>query len=210
MTSHAQTDALLLELATSIIEPAGLYLETITVRPAGRRLLVQIVVDSDGHLDLDLVARISRELDFEIEEQNILGEARFTLEVTSPGIDRPLTLNRHWLKNVGRKVEVEMVDGTVFQARIAGCDEFSVTFEDHDPIALVDVAHAIVQIEFNRKSGILPDPNAVSEDEDVDDDDEDDEDDDDEDDDDEDDDEDDEDDDDEDDDDDEEAKGHGK
>ena len=166
MTSHAQTDALLLELATSIVEPAGLYLETITVRPAGRRLLVQVVVDSQGHLDLDIVARISRELDFEIEEQNILGEKSFTLEVTSPGIDRPLTLHRHWIKNVGRKVEIETVDGTIFQARIAGCDEFSVSFEDHDDIAFVDIAHAIVQIEFNRKSGILPDPNAVAEEDD--------------------------------------------
>lgn len=155
MTSHAQTDALLLELATSIVEPAGLYLETITVRPAGRRLLVQVVVDSDGPLDLDLVARISRELDFELEEQNILGERGFTLEVTSPGIDRPLTLSRHWAKNVGRKVEVELLDGSVFQARIAGSDEFSVSFEDHADVALVDIALAVVQVEFNRKSGLI-------------------------------------------------------
>jgi ribosome maturation factor RimP len=167
VTSHAQSDALLLELATSIVEPAGLYLETITVRPAGRRLLVQIVVDCDGPLDLDLVARISRELDYELEEQNILGERGFTLEVTSPGIDRPLTLTRHWIKNIGRKVEVELVDGTVFQARISGSDEFAVSFEDHADVSLVDIALATVQIEFNRKSGIL---NPVdSEDEDLDD-----------------------------------------
>ncbi len=150
MTSPAHFAERITEAVTPLIDEAQYYLESVNIRQAGRRLLVQIVVDSDGRLDLDEVARISRRLDVLIEEQDLLDDTGYTLEVTSPGIDRPLTLPRHWRANVGRKVQVVMNDESVFMARVSGCTDASVEFEDHEPVELADVSQGQVQIEFNR------------------------------------------------------------
>ena len=150
MTSPAHFSERITEAVTPLIDEAQYYLESVNIRQAGRRLLVQIVVDSDGRLDLDEVARISRRLDVLIEEQDLLDDTGYTLEVTSPGIDRPLTLPRHWRANVGRKVQVVMNDESVFTARVSGVSDIAVEFEDHEAVALSDVSQGQVQIEFNR------------------------------------------------------------
>jgi ribosome maturation factor RimP len=146
--------AVFAERITSRVEPllqqSNLILETVTIRQAGRRLLVQIVADSESTFDLDAVARISHELDDIIEEENLLDDMAYTLEMTSPGIDRPLSLPRHWRKNIGRLVNVELADGSQFTDRIVECDETFVTFTQQGTMAQEAVARAIVQIEFNK------------------------------------------------------------
>ena len=159
MTSPAHFAERITEAVTPLIDEAQYYLESVNVRNAGRRLLVQIVVDSDGRLDLDEVASISRRLDILIEEQDLLDDIGYTLEVTSPGIDRPLTLPRHWRANVGRKVQVVMNDESVFIARVASATDDEVSFEDHSPVRLGDISQGQVQIEFNRpKSAAAEEP----------------------------------------------------
>ena len=153
MTSPAHFSERITEAVTPLVAESNYYLETVNVRQAGRRLLVQIVVDSDSRLDLDEVASISRRLDVLIEEQALLDDHAYTLEVTSPGIDRPLTLARHWRSNVGRKVQVIMNDESVFTARVSAASEDEVSFEDHDSVSLSEINHGQVQIEFNRPKG---------------------------------------------------------
>jgi ribosome maturation factor RimP len=89
-----------------------------------------------------------------------MGETPFTLEVTSPGIDRPLTLPRHFAKNVDRLLKVTKNDGVVVTGRIRSNTEIDVTLEVAEKkevkevtVALADIKRATVEIEFNRKDG---------------------------------------------------------
>lgn len=153
MTSPAHFSERITEAVSPLVAESNYYLESVNVRHAGRRLLVQIVVDSDSRLDLDEVASISRRLDILIEEQDLLDDHAYTLEVTSPGIDRPLTLARHWRSNVGRKVQVILNDESVFTARVSAASDEEVSFEDHPSVSLSEINHGQVQIEFNRPKG---------------------------------------------------------
>ena len=150
MTSPAQYSERLSKQLAPLISDASFFLESVSVRSAGRRLLVQVIVDADGHLDLDEVARLSRQIDALIEEAALLDDAAFTLEVSSPGIDRPLTLPRHWRNNLGRKVRVIMNDESVFEDRITSATDSSVTFENQGSVSVQNINHGQVQIEFNR------------------------------------------------------------
>lgn len=70
---------------------------------------LQVFVDSDSGMTFQKCQRISRYLESFIDEENWLGE-KYTLEVSSPGIDRPLTLSRQYKKNIGRRLEVTLKD----------------------------------------------------------------------------------------------------
>ena len=133
-----------------LVDASSLILEEVKVRSAGRRQLIQIIVDADESLDLDVVAAVSREIDRYIEEHHLVGDLAYTLEVTSPGIERPLTEPRHWRKNIGRLVEVETQDGEQFTARIKDYSEGFITFEGRSLLSIDAVKRATVQIEFNR------------------------------------------------------------
>lgn len=88
----------------------GYDLEDVSVARAGRRHVVRIIVDGDGGINLDAVAEVSRAisaaLDLAEETSGDLVAGEYQLEVSSPGVDRPLTLPRHWRRNVGRLVKV--------------------------------------------------------------------------------------------------------
>src|SRR5689334_23921985 len=89
-----------------VIGAAGYDLEELVVTPAGRRSVVRVVVDRDEGVTLDDIAEVSRVVS-EVLDANDHGMGRpYVLEVTSPGVDRPLTEPRHWRRNVGRMVTV--------------------------------------------------------------------------------------------------------
>jgi ribosome maturation factor RimP len=101
------------EVAEPVVTAAGYDLEDLTVSQAGRRSVVRVVVDRDGGIDLDEVADVSRSIGGAFDAANATGEHPYTLEVTSPGVDRPLTEPRHWRRNIGRKVEVDGITGRI-------------------------------------------------------------------------------------------------
>jgi ribosome maturation factor RimP len=98
----------------SVIEPvvsgAGYDLEDLSVSRAGRRHVVRVIVDADGGINLDGVADVSRAVSAALDAAEEAGgdivAGEYQLEVSSPGVDRPLTLPRHWRRNVGRLVKV--------------------------------------------------------------------------------------------------------
>ena len=145
---------------TTVIAPAiaalGLDLEECRVKLVGRRKLVKVIVDGDDGVNLDAIADVSRAIDILIEESGVLGNADWTLEVTSPGIDRPLTLPRHWRRNVGRLVQVHLADGRDALGRILEFDEETGALllqvkGANRKFNTNDIAKALVQVEFNRK-----------------------------------------------------------
>jgi len=111
-TSHGtqRTDpatARLAEWIEPVVGAAGYDLEELVVTPAGRRSVVRVVVDRDQGVTLDDIAEVSRAVS-EVLDRNDdgMGRTPYVLEVTSPGVDRPLTEERHWRRNLGRLVTV--------------------------------------------------------------------------------------------------------
>jgi ribosome maturation factor RimP len=132
---------------TSVIEEAACYLEEITITPAGKSRIVTVIIDSDSHLNLDQVTVVSRGISEIVEVLPALGDHPFTLEVTSPGVDRPLTQIRHWRKNFGRLVNATMTDGSVKSGRIGETTKDFVEIDGID-VRISDITRALIEIEF--------------------------------------------------------------
>jgi len=105
---HGVDPAELERLLGPVVRAAGMDLESVRVGSAGRRRLLRVVVDADGGASLDGIALVSREVSARLDRTAVMGEAPYTLEVSSPGVDRPLTLPRHWRRAVGRLVRVPL------------------------------------------------------------------------------------------------------
>jgi ribosome maturation factor RimP len=134
-----------------IVREAGFELDQLDVRAAGRRHTVKVVVDSDEGVDLDDIARLSRAVSAELDQQEHLLGGSYTLEVTSPGVDRPLTRRRHWQRAHLRQVSVRTHDGTGLTGRVGPAGAESVTLLVDGKLRelrYADVAHAGVQVEF--------------------------------------------------------------
>jgi ribosome maturation factor RimP len=95
-------------LLESAVAAMGMDLEDVRITSAGRRRLLRIVVDADGGVSLDDIALVSRELSGALDRAAAMGEASYTLEVSSPGVDRPLTEPKHWRRAIGRVVTVPL------------------------------------------------------------------------------------------------------
>src|ERR1035437_1568937 len=131
---------------TPIIEGSGNYLEEVTITGGSPKILT-VVVDSDSHLTLDQVTVITKEISNILETLPELGETPFTLELTSPGIDRPLTRARHWRKNLGRLVSVTLNDGTAIKGRVGPSTDSTVDIEG-TLVQVSDIKLAVIEIEF--------------------------------------------------------------
>jgi ribosome maturation factor RimP len=156
--SSTKQDATRDRIEAEITDPLsamGLDVEAVELTPAGKRRVLRVAVDQDGGVTLDDVADATREIDRVLEESDVMGELPYTLEVTSRGVDRPLTLPRHWRRNEDRLVKITLVEGGEVTGRIVATTEESATLDvdgDTREVPYADVAKAMVQIEFNRKT----------------------------------------------------------
>ena len=157
MTASA---ARLSELLAPAIAAAGADLEDLSVSKAGKRSVVRVLVDRDGGVTLDDVADLSRVVSdaldaLDEQDPSALGPS-YVLEVSSPGVDRPLTEPRHWRRNLSRLVTATLRDGSTATGRVTSADDEAVTL-DVDGTARVlpyaDVARGAVQVEFSRTDG---------------------------------------------------------
>jgi ribosome maturation factor RimP len=146
--------ARLRELVLPVVTGAGYDLEEVTMTPAGRRSVVRVVVDRDGGVDLDAVAEVSRAVSAALDATDALGESPYVLEVTSPGVDRPLREPRHWQRNVGRLVSVGDLTGRVRSVTADGV-VLEVDGEQRE-IAFGELAEGRVILEFSRNEDRSP------------------------------------------------------
>jgi ribosome maturation factor RimP len=116
--STPDTDKII-RVVEPVVHALGMDLESVKVTSAGRRRLLRLVVDSDGGVSLDDAALASRELAAKLDASDVMGDMPYTLEVSSPGVDRPLTQPRHWQRAVGRLVRVPVTAPGAAQARSA-------------------------------------------------------------------------------------------
>lgn len=145
----------LAERLAPAVTAAGYDLEDLVVTSAGRRRLVRVVVDKDGGVTLDECAAVSRLVSVALDADDaLLGPGSYTLEVSSPGVSRPLTLPRHWRRNVGRRVKVVRADGATLLGRVTHADERAATLQLDDgavvEVPFDDVRKAVVQVDLSR------------------------------------------------------------
>ncbi|MBC2933408.1 ribosome maturation factor RimP [Nocardioides sp. zg-1228] len=156
--STPRQDATRDRIEAELVDPLralGLDVEAVEVTPAGRRRVLRVAVDKDGGVTLDDVADATREVSRVLDESDVMGEMPYTLEVTSRGVDRPLTLPRHWRRNEDRLVKATLADGSSLTGRVLASSEESATLDvsgERREVAYADVTKALVQIEFNRKT----------------------------------------------------------
>ncbi len=136
---------------TPALEALGFYLEDVTITSAGRRSMLTIIVDGDTHLSLDQVTSATKAIGEIVESIQSLGETPFTLEVTSPGLDRPLTKVRHWQKNINRLVKVVLQDGSEVKGRINEVNQAS-SVVGEKKVNYSDMKRATLEVEFKQVS----------------------------------------------------------
>ncbi len=153
-----------------VVTAAGYDLEDLSVSRAGRRHVVRVLVDAEGGVNLDAVAEVSRAISAALDAAEEAGgellAGEYQLEVGSPGVDRPLTLPRHWRRNVGRLVTVTVAGATV-TGRVVGADDEGVVLDidgAEQETGYADLGPGRVQIEFNRVDDIELDESEDDED----------------------------------------------
>ena len=172
--SHAR----LVQELTPVVAAAGAELEELAVSKAGRRSVVRVVIDGDAGVTLDDVATVSRALSEALDEldarEPALLAGAYVLEVSSPGVDRPLTAPRHWRRNLSRLVTVHLADGTSVTGRVLRADEDAATGAlvleidgAERSLAYAEIVRGQIQVEFNRPGAALDE--AAAEDDDADD-----------------------------------------
>jgi ribosome maturation factor RimP len=139
-----------------VVAAAGMDLESVRVSAAGRRRLLRVVVDSDQGVSLDDAAAISRQLSGALDTDAVMGDFPYTLEVSSPGVDRPLIDPRHWRRAVGRLVQVTATDGGQSEAisgRVVAADSDGVILESGEVrrrFGYAALGAGAVQVEFGH------------------------------------------------------------
>jgi ribosome maturation factor RimP len=148
------------QLVTPAVEAQGFFLEEVQLVSPGKHRIVTCIVDGETSLNMDQVTGVSRAISELLDEAAFMGDAPFTLEVTSPGVDRPLTQPRHFRKNVDRLLKVVKIDGDVVTGRICSSSDLDVTLTVVEKketkevsVKLSEIKRATVEIEFNRKDG---------------------------------------------------------
>ena len=146
------------ELVTPAVSDLGFYLEDVHIATPGSHRIVTCIVDGDASLNLDQVTSVSRVISELLDEAAFMGETPFTLEVTSPGVDRPLTQPRHFAKNIDRLLKIIKLDGSEVTGRILSNTDQDVTLTVavkketiEQTVSLSEIKRAVVEIEFNRK-----------------------------------------------------------
>ncbi len=153
---------------SATVAPLGVLVEDLTVTPAGKRRLVRVLIDRDlsdldpadetspvDSLDLDTVGDITRIISDRLDETDAMGEQPYVLEVSSPGVDRPLTEPRHFRRNVGRLVTIPAagdrpeVAGRIVRVGADGVD-LQAADETVRSVPFAEIEQARITVEFNR------------------------------------------------------------
>ena len=156
ISQMAGTAELIASAIAPLLKAENLDLEALEITPVGKRRVIRVLIDSDGGISLDQVADVSKAVSAELDrldESGSLGQTPYVLEVSSPGVDRPLTLARHWRRNISRLVSCSMADGSTVLGRIISIDDDVAQLEVggvERSIRYQDVKKAHIEIEFNR------------------------------------------------------------
>jgi ribosome maturation factor RimP len=145
-------DRLAQELSAPV-SALGLDLEAVDVSSAGKRRVLRVAVDKDGGVTMDDIAEATRAVSTALDSHDLMGDRAYTLEVSSPGVDRPLTLPRHWRRNAGRLVKVTLHEGEPVTGRITTSDDDAAVLDvegSEHRVSFDQVSRAKIQVEFRH------------------------------------------------------------
>ncbi len=152
--SRASSQADLRRVLEPVVTDRGLDLEDVVVTPAGRRRLLRVVVDGDGGVPLDTVAEISTAVSAALDDTDVMGGAPYVLEVSTPGVDRPLSDPRHWRRAVDRLVEASIDDGATVTGRVVEVGDDGVSLDvagTRRSFGWRELGVGRVQVEFKNR-----------------------------------------------------------
>ncbi|MCV7427880.1 ribosome maturation factor RimP [Mycobacterium montefiorense] len=160
MATGLPSQTQVIELLGGEFARAGYEIEDVVIDPRVRPPRITVIADGDTALDLDAVAALSRSASALLDELDGFDD-QYVLEVSSPGVQRPLTSEKHFRRARGRKVEMELSDGSRLTGRVGetGADAVALVVRNGRDwavrdIPLVDIAKAIVQVEFSSPSAV--------------------------------------------------------
>ena len=160
MATGLPSQTQLIELLDGEFARAGYEIEDVVIDPRARPPRITVIADGDTALDLDTIAALSRSASTLLDEVKNL-EGQYVLEVSSPGVDRPLTSEKHFRRARGRKVELTLADGTAVTGRVGEISDNALMLVIRDdrardwtvrPVSIGEVVKAVVQVEFSPPS----------------------------------------------------------
>ena len=152
--STSDTRDRLAEELSAPIGALGLDLEAVDLSSAGKRRVLRVAVDKDGGVTMDDIAEATRAVSTTLDSRDLMGERPYALEVSSPGVDRPLTLPRHWRRNQGRLVKVTLDEGDPVTGRITTSDDDGALLDvggTEQRVPFDQVSKARIQVEFKKE-----------------------------------------------------------
>lgn len=156
MANETQTQQIEKFITEILADDPSCFLVSFSVKPTNN---FKIFIDGDDGLPIATCVRFNRKLYKLIEESGMFPEGEFSLEVSSPGVDEPLKLQRQYTKNIGRDVEITFHDNSVKEGKLLSVTEADIIIEHTEGkgkkavtqqlvIPFDNIKTTIVQIKF--------------------------------------------------------------
>ncbi|MGB3006412.1 MAG: ribosome maturation factor [Chitinophagaceae bacterium] len=156
MSSDTQIQVLKHKVETLISAEPDLFLVEVKIKPINN---IKVFIDGNQGVSIEKLVQYNRRLYKQLEEENMFPNGDFSLEVSSPGLDEPLKLNRQYLKNIGRFVEVTDLEGLKKEGKLISADEKEIVIESQtgkgkkleivqQTISLDEIKSTKIQIKF--------------------------------------------------------------
>jgi ribosome maturation factor RimP len=156
VTTGLPSQTQVIELLGGEFARAGYEIEDVVIDTRARPPRISVIADGDTALDLDTIAALSRSASALLDGPDGIHD-RYVLEVSSPGVDRPLTSAKHFRRARGRKVELALSDGSQLTGRVGETREDTIALVVREgrewavrQIPLVEIVKAVVQVEFSQ------------------------------------------------------------
>jgi ribosome maturation factor RimP len=149
-----------IELLDGEFARAGYEIEDVVIDARAQPPRITVIADGDNALDLDTIADLSRSASTLLDAVPSI-DSRYVLEISSPGVERPLTSEKHFRRARGRKIELALADGTQVTGRVGEMHDDTLNLVVRDdrardwtvrPVSLDDILKAVVQVEFSPPS----------------------------------------------------------
>ncbi len=133
-------------IGTLLAEEPEYFCVAVKIKPTHN---IKVFIDGDKGIAIEKCVRFNRQLYKLIEETGMYPEGEFSLELSSPGVDEPLKLQRQYVKNIGRYVEVLFTDGTLKEGKLLEVAEADIIIEHSEGKGKKAVTQQLV-IPFNN------------------------------------------------------------
>jgi ribosome maturation factor RimP len=156
VTTGLPSQTQVIELLGGEFARAGYEIEDVVIDTRARPPRISVIADGDTALDLDTIAALSRSASALLDGLDGIRD-RYVLEVSSPGVDRPLTSAKHFRRARGRKIELALSDGSQLTGRVGETRADTIALVVRQgrewavrQIPLVEIVKAVVQVEFSQ------------------------------------------------------------